>query len=95
METIIKALAPVLAGGLALQQLLEFLGNVVDQLLNRRYPGDDKKGKRAGIKGIMLSYVALLAGIIITYFAGFRILVQRGMDASVVSRRAPCLDRAI
>jgi hypothetical protein len=82
METVITALAPILAGGLALQQLLEFLGNAVDQYLNRQHPGDDNKGKRAGMKGIILSYVALIAGFIITWGAGFRILESLGYNAN-------------
>ncbi len=88
MEAVLKGLAPILAGGLALQQLLEFLGQFLDAfILKPGQEGDNDKEKkrkedeRKNQKSTVLSITALVIGILLTAIGGFRVLAPLGYAA--------------
>ena len=70
MEILVTALGPVFAAGLALQQLLEIFGPLMEKLAN-----NDEKRKK-----LFLGLISLVAGLGLSFGAGLYVL--RAMGAS-------------
>jgi len=71
MEKLVEGLAPAFASGFAVQQLLEIL----DPLLGKI---KDEKAKK-----LFLSVISLAAGLILSFFAGLRVLEPLGVRAGI------------
>src|SRR3989475_13233250 len=69
METLVTALGPVFAAGLAIQQLLELLDSI---LLKKLIPEDYKKA--------ILGALSLVAGLALAFGAGLRGLELLGVS---------------
>src|SRR5881397_1991240 len=70
METLVTALGPVFAAGLAIQQLLELLDSV---LLKKLIPEDYKKA--------ILGALSLVGGLALAFGAGLRVLELLGVTS--------------
>jgi len=70
METLVTALGPVFAAGLAIQQLLELLDSI---LLKKLIPEDYKKA--------ILGALSLVAGLALAFGAGLRVLELLGVPS--------------
>jgi hypothetical protein len=70
METLVTALGPVFAAGLAIQQLLELL----DSILLKKFIGDD-------YKKAVLGLLSLIAGLALAFGAGLRVLELLGVSS--------------
>src|SRR6266446_2228731 len=70
METLVTALGPVFAAGLAIQQLLELL----DSIFLKKLLGDD-------YKKAVLGLLSLVAGLGLAFGAGLRVLELLGASA--------------
>ena len=71
MDPLIKALAPVIAAGLALQQLFELIDPFLDQL-----------SKTA--KSYATSIISLVVGFLLAWLGGFQVLGALGVDVPSV-----------
>lgn len=69
METLVTALGPVFAAGLAIQQLLELL----DSILLKKFVGEDYKKAFLGL-------LSLVAGLALAFGAGLRVLELLGVS---------------
>lgn len=74
METLVGALGPVFAAGLAVQQLLELIGPWMEKMA-----GNDEKRKK-----IFLGLISLLVGLGLSFGAGIFVLHAMGVLAPVV-----------
>src|SRR5207245_10199719 len=70
METLVTALGPVFAAGLAIQQLLELLDSI---LLKKLIPEDYKKA--------ILGALSLVGGLALAFGAGLRVLELLGVTS--------------
>ncbi len=70
METLVTALGPVFAAGLAIQQLLELL----DSIFLKKFLGDE-------YKKAILGLLSLVAGLGLAFGAGLRVLELLGASA--------------
>jgi hypothetical protein len=70
METLVTALGPVFAAGLAIQQLLELLDSI---LLKKLVPEDNKKA--------ILGALSLAGGLALAFGAGLRVLAPLGVTS--------------
>src|SRR5689334_14571331 len=74
MDLLVTALGPVLAAGLALQQLLEILNPLIEKIV-----GEDEKTKK-----MYLGLISLFVGFGLSFGAGLRVLTALGADAPYV-----------
>jgi hypothetical protein len=74
MDILVTALGPVLAAGLALQQLLEILSPLAERITK-----DDEKAKK-----MLLGLVSLFVGFGLAFGAGLRVLTALGADAPYI-----------
>ena len=79
MDLLIQSLGPAFAAGLAIQQLLELADRFWDQILKII----DPTGTLAVLdKRFVLNILSFLVALILTIFAGLRVLTPLGIDAS-------------
>jgi hypothetical protein len=78
MDKLIESLGPAFATGLAIQQLLEIADRFWDQILKII----DPTGALAVLdKRFVLNILSFLVALILTIFAGLRVLMPLGIDA--------------
>ncbi len=73
MNDVVKSLGPAFAAGFAVQQLLEILDQVISPFFDARGTG------YANYKKAILSILALVIGLIVSYWAGLRMLDALGL----------------
>lgn len=74
MDLLVTALGPVLAAGLAVQQLLEILNPLIERMVK-----EDEKAKK-----LYLNIISLLVGLGLSFGAGFRVLAALGAPTPFV-----------
>lgn len=74
MDILVTALGPVLAAGLALQQLLELLNPLIERIV-----GEDEK-----IKKMYVGLISLLVGFGLSFGAGLQVLTALGASTPYV-----------
>ena len=75
MDALVTALGPVLAAGLALQQLLELLDPWIERIITK---GDEKRKK------LLLSIVSLVVGLAFSFVTGLRVLGALGLQTAAL-----------